>query len=204
MQYIDKVVYINLDRRTDRREQIETELRTLGIGPDKAIRQPGGRHPSGSPNAGCNMAHTSALNYSIDNKLGCVLILEDDFQFAVNREQLDNVLEKAFKSKWDMLQLTGNDFEWAPHDDTLRRTLKAKNAAAYIVRGEEAMIALRDIIASGIEALAHTGAHWLYQNDVIWWKFMNTHVCMHVWSTCIGGQRESYSDLSGVDCKKSF
>jgi hypothetical protein len=75
-----RVIYINLDRRPDRRAAVEAELERVGFPRSHIIRFPAIAHPT-SPNAGCNLSHAAAIRMAGELGLEAALILEDDFQF---------------------------------------------------------------------------------------------------------------------------
>jgi len=75
METIDKIIYINLDYRKDRKEEILNEFKKLGIPDSKIERFPAISFPA-CPNIGCVMSHAkAALGYET------VMILEDGFNF---------------------------------------------------------------------------------------------------------------------------
>lgn len=79
MENIDKIIYINLDSRTDRKKEIENEFTRLHIPEHKVLRLSAIAHSY--PPAGCSLSHASILHYAHQQNLKNVLILEDDFNF---------------------------------------------------------------------------------------------------------------------------
>lgn len=77
-QFLDKVVYINLADRTDRREMIENELFSH-IPREKVIRLNAIRDTPG--HVGCSQSHIKALEMAIQEGWRNVLIVEDDAMF---------------------------------------------------------------------------------------------------------------------------
>ena len=82
---IDQVVYINLDHRKDRREQIEKEL--LKIPCQNIQRFSAIKHAYGD--LGCSKSHIEVLKLAIQSGWKNVLVLEDDMVFR--------------ETKWDLL-----------------------------------------------------------------------------------------------------
>ena len=74
---ISKVVFINLDARTDRKSQAEDELQLFL--PDKVIRFSAIQDKPGS--VGCSKSHIQILQMAIQENWPNVLIVEDDLQF---------------------------------------------------------------------------------------------------------------------------
>ena len=84
-----KVLYINLARRTDRRDEILTELATLGIDPAHITRIEAidAAYSGESPLECCARSHVAALELAIMEDLEAVLILEDDFQLSCSARE---------------------------------------------------------------------------------------------------------------------
>ena len=83
-------VYINLQTRADRREEIETELRSAQILPHRINASDGGARSFGAHNCpyssskcagmlGCKLSHIKALDLALQNGWEHVAIFEDDF-----------------------------------------------------------------------------------------------------------------------------
>ena len=74
---IKHIFYINLEKRTDRKEHVEKELEKIGIyGAERfnAISLINGA-------IGCSMSHIKCLETAKKNNWSHVLIVEDDIQF---------------------------------------------------------------------------------------------------------------------------
>jgi GR25 family glycosyltransferase involved in LPS biosynthesis len=99
-EYFDKVVVINLDRRTDRMEQVDAQLKELGIEYERfsavdAVAE------GIDPIQACRQSHIQVLEQSE----GLTLILEDDALFMENfQERFDNFIE-LLPQDWDIFYL---------------------------------------------------------------------------------------------------
>ncbi len=117
----DAIFLINLRERTDRRRELETELRSVGLPPDDsrlvwldAVRPTSrGEFPSIGAH-GCFLSHLACLQEASMRKHDCVLIIEDDACFprtAVNR--LQEALVGLKDSEWQIWygghHFAGND-----------------------------------------------------------------------------------------------
>ena len=103
--HIEKVVYINLAHRTDRNEQVESEL--LKVFPsEKIVRFDAIKHEQGG--IGCSMSHIGALELAIQNNWKNVLIVEDDMEWY-NIEQRKNTFFKLISKPYDVIMLSGYD-----------------------------------------------------------------------------------------------
>lgn len=89
-EFFDKVVVINLDRRTDRMEQLVPQLEKLGIQYERhsAID---GKELGISPIIAGTMSHVEVLKNNRDSK---ILVLEDDAQFVDDfNEKFEEVMQ---------------------------------------------------------------------------------------------------------------
>jgi hypothetical protein len=182
--YFDQIYYINLDKRTDRKELAELELRDEGI---KAVRVPGVVHEN--PAHGCHLSHAKILYDAIYNGFDRILIFEDDVQFFQDSlKNIRNALEEL-PPNWEMFYLGANldaypAYEISPHI--------AKLTGAF---------------ATHAYAIRHTLFHVLYEinssletshNDVVYANTIHpVHNC-YLAMPLIAGQRDSYSDIEKI------
>ena len=201
------VIYINLDSRTDRRALIEAELARIGWEDHQITRFPALRHPT-SNGAACNFSHAAALRVAHEKNLEHVLILEDDFHFVRPQEEVREALasfhaemEKGGgcgRGVWDALLLGpcmyGGGSHTEPHSSLLRRCIRSTDASAYMV-ARHVMLPLSETIEEAAHQMAATDKHWLYQNDVVWQRFMQDGAwfCLERY---LGFQRPGFSNLS--------
>jgi glycosyl transferase, family 25 len=100
----DAIYLINLPERTDRRRELERDLRSVGLHADdprllwiSAVRpSEAGEFPSIGAR-GCFLSHLTCLNLAIDEGHDCILILEDDACFP--RSQIGRVKTVVGKLK---------------------------------------------------------------------------------------------------------
>lgn len=113
--FFSKIVYINLDHRTDRKELFEQEMEKLGI--NSYLRVPG-IYPNTKDNTveigrsrhiACGTVHRSIIQSAKDENLDNILIFEDDVTFVENSlEIIENALETLNSvDDWDLLYLSG-------------------------------------------------------------------------------------------------
>jgi len=124
-EFVDKVVYINLEQRTDRREHMENMTQVFGH--EKVIRFPAFRHSKGI--IGCAKSHAAVLKMAIENGWNNVLILEDDAEW----NDYDSGYEKLFKitqSEYDVVMLGGT---WVEYDHSSFRLHCGQTCTAYLV-----------------------------------------------------------------------
>lgn len=112
-EFFDKAFYINLDRRTDRREQFEAEMKSVGL-EGWAERVPAIPYSTGmhrkpdcdqcDRHAACGMTQKSIIENAKERGLKNVLIFEDDITFYnEGSEPGINIIERSL----DQLQELG-------------------------------------------------------------------------------------------------
>jgi hypothetical protein len=186
---IDGVFYINLDKRADRRSEIEAELGFLGLPYE---RFPAIYHPSGI--VGCGHSHTAVLKIAKERGYKNVLIFEDDFVLLVPPEECLAQLNQLFESKeeFDVCFLAYNIQRAEPHSELLQRVTECQTASAYIVNAHyyDKLIALYEWAMPLLES---TGQHWIYANDQVWKRLQVTDRWF-AFTTRLGRQRDGFSD----------
>jgi GR25 family glycosyltransferase involved in LPS biosynthesis len=191
MDKISKIVYINLERRQDRRQEIEQEIQTYGLSGERfnAIqKQPG--------IVGCGLSHLNVLQKAQEAGWENVLILEDDFQFLVPKETLNQQLQAFWDLAipWDVLMLSYNLTASTPYNDLIGRVTEAQTASGYLVN-RNFYPKLIDTLNQAIPLLESTGKHCEYANDQCW-KQLQPASQWFYFMTRMGKQRGSFSDNS--------
>ncbi|HSW76987.1 MAG TPA: glycosyltransferase family 25 protein [Candidatus Saccharimonadales bacterium] len=193
---IDKLIFINLDYRTDRYNELLQQLHNISFPQEKIMRFSALQGSSGP--VGCCLSHAAVLKKAHEMNLNNVLILEDDCNFIEDVDNINKTMNYFFNTiaplGWDAFLFHCGNINIDRIDDIMNRCLSSSNAVAYLVTNK-IMLDLANLIQEGAELLHQTGAHWLYQNDVVWDKQMS----VSQWyspneSLCY--QRPSYSDLS--------
>jgi GR25 family glycosyltransferase involved in LPS biosynthesis len=100
-EFFDKVVVINLDRRTDRMEQLVPQLNKLGI--DYEVHSAvDGKQLDISPIIAGTMSHVQVLKKYQDQK---ILVLEDDALFVDDFNQKFEEVMQTIPADWDIFYL---------------------------------------------------------------------------------------------------
>lgn len=195
--FINKIVYINLDKRTDRRREIEDELDAAAIPPECIERFPAIERSPGI--LGCSLSHLEVLRKAHSEGWGQVLILEDDFQFLVSPQELVDALTDlaSLDLSYDVCFLAYNlgESESLHETDLLRRALFSQTASAYLVRSHYYPV-LIELYEQSTVHLEKTGIHWEFANDIVWKNLQKRDRWLY-FSQRLGKQRPSYSDNSG-------
>lgn len=132
----DKILYINLAHREDRRIQIGEQMQKIGWDPKNVIRVEGVLEKM-CGHLGCGKSHVKALELAIKNDWDSVLILEDDFVFNdwVNKETFKSFIENLYTVNWDVTilarghhEVKKSEYEW------LERVITCTTTSGYIVK----------------------------------------------------------------------
>ena len=188
---IHKIFYINLDKRTDRKEQLEKELNDFGLKYERfrAIET------SGFGILGCGLSHLEILKIAKKENYENVLILEDDFTFLVSKEILQNELTNFFNLKlnYDILFLSYNVLRHQELDNNVvNKILECQTASGYIVH-KNYYDKLIQLYEKALPLLEQTRQHWIYANDQVW-KQLQENDNWFYFINRIGKQAPGYSD----------
>jgi len=123
--FVDRVVYINLEHRLDRKAQVESELLKY-IPAEKIQRFNAIKHVKGA--AGCTMSHIAVLKMAIEQGWPNYMVVEDDATWNMfNRGYA--ILEKISKHDYDVLVLGGTLLRV----DSNYKLASGQTTTAYIV-----------------------------------------------------------------------
>lgn len=191
MEFIAQAVFINLDRRTDRRSEFEAECEKMGLSVKRfsAI--------DSSPGfVGCHKSHLAVLQMAKAEKWENVLIFEDDFMFLVDSKTFQEQLRQFFHSglSYDVLMLSYNVQHGIPFNSLLTKVHEAQTASGYLVHSRFYDTLIHNL-ETNLALLETTGRHWLYLNDQCW-KSLQPGANWYCFNLRLGKQRPSYSDLS--------
>jgi len=213
MDAIQHIVYINLDSRTDRRVQMEQELKKANLN-DRTIRFSAVNMPNLGA-IGCSMSHLKCLQMAKENKWSHVLILEDDIEFTdialLNRQlstffthhPMNNDCETGTRNEsretWDVCMLAGNCYQ--PYeimeDQGCVKVKRCLTTAAYLVNGHYYDILIQNIREGVSQLINAKQATKKYAIDVYWLSLQESHRWYLINPITIT-QRAGYSDIENV------
>lgn len=193
---IDLVIYINLNIRTDRRQETEAELARLNVPPSKILRWPATRNTKNGA-YGCSMSHVAVLEHisTLPDTVQNILILEDDFNFVSDTELITQSLSRFLAypaDSWDIGLLSYDILQREVFNDFLSICLRTYNASGYLLN----RTSLPKVLANfkeGLKGLLHTG-EGKYYLDIYWWHIMKDRKCFY-FNKPLGYQRKSYSNI---------
>ena len=209
MEHIDCVYYINLDHRVDRREQIESELEKMEIPLSKRVRISGINKP-GFGILGCGLAHKKTIETFLESPHTTCLILEDDFEFTLDRDYIDYLLNAVFNENisFDCIMLAGCILKVEPTKyPFLQKVIDVHTASAYVITKEFAPVLLESYTESTKlleETFLQTGEKNIcYHNDILWKRYQ-PYYDWFILNPRLGEQRESFSDNLERDLKYGY
>ena len=199
MEYIDCVYYINLDHRTDRKEQFEKEMEKLGVPQEKLIRI-SGIYNKEFGILGCGLSHKKALETFMKSEHQNCLIFEDDFQFTLDINYVKYLLNSIFTEKvpYDLVMLAGNLFQTQQTQwPFLKKVLDGQTASGFLITktfAPKLITCLEESTTYLKEWHKHTGEKKHEFCNDIYWKKLQPQSNWFIVHPKTGLQRESYSD----------
>jgi GR25 family glycosyltransferase involved in LPS biosynthesis len=197
LKYIDAILYINLEHRTDRNEHILNEIKKIDPTLSKTHRIDAISNADGG--LGCSLSHIKALELCKESSWNNVVILEDDFTFLSNdSNEIHKSINHLFTHipNYDMFLLSTGLYDFK-YIDTLypliRKVLSSQTASGYIVNRNYLDKLLANFVESS-NAIKREGRlcrncldqHWKILMPTDNWFTLNNR---------LGVQYESYSDI---------
>ncbi len=187
------VQYINLDHRTDRREEVEGELRTLGL-LGTASRFPAIKLKDGR--IGCTMSHLKCLQQAKENNLPHLMLVEDDIHFLNPKIFVDG-LNKFLASgvQWDVILIAGNNIPpYTRIDESAVKVTSCQTTTGYIVNGHY-FDTLIENMRDGMQKLMREPTnHFQYAVDKYWFQLQKQDNWVLITPLSVT-QRRGYSDI---------
>jgi glycosyl transferase family 25 len=183
-EFIEKIVYINLDERPDRRKNMEKMTKPFG---DKAIRFSAIKDKQGI--VGCVKSHIAVLKMALDKGWKNLLVLEDDAEwneYYTGYNKLKHLAELQF----DAIMLGGTAVVYYP--DTLR-LVNAQTTTAYLINAHYIPTLLANF-EEGLVGLLNTNHRDSYSLDM-YWKSIQARDTWFVIMPPLVYQTPGYSDI---------
>lgn len=181
--------YINLDSRTDRREQFEEECRKMNLSVERfpAIQ----RNPGA---LGCSYSHYNVIKLAKERGYPAVVVFEDDFQFLVSRKEFYSVLA-SLPEDFDVVMLSYDVQRSELYNEQFGRVMEVQSASGYVVSSKfyDRLLSTWERSLEEYEKQPH--CHWLYINDQSW-KPLQPVSRWYYSMLRVGKQRPSWSDIS--------
>jgi len=171
-------ILINLDRRTDRLEQFDTQAKTLGIEYERlqAVEASDARF-------GCKLSHMAALS-KYDSEI--IFVFEDDAEFIEDFEEAFAQAMINVPDDWDMLYFGAHLLKKEPVNQYWVRSLECSSTHAYAIKKP----IRQRLIKQAMNMDGHT--------DVAF-SSLHKEIKAYVARPTLIYQGASYSDLQGCD-----
>jgi len=188
---IKHAYYINLLSRPDRKQHVESQMKTLGIPIDRfnAVKLPNGA-------LGCSMSHLKCLEMAKKSRWPHLLIVEDDIKFnkpELLKKQLNKFLSRH--QLWDVVLIGGNNVPpYQAIDDTCIRVGSCQTTTGYLVNGHYFDTLIDNYRTSIKKLIENPELHVMYAIDKYWFHLQkrdNWYLIIPLSVT----QREDYSDI---------
>jgi hypothetical protein len=199
LQYIDAILYINLDHRSDRKEHVLQEIRKIDPSLSKTHRINAEYVPDHGA-LGATRSHIKAMQLFMKHPewKNC-LILEDDFTFvSSSSEEVNQQIVELIQGcpTYDILMLAHGlwMFSTEPTSSPLvNRILCAQTASGYILHRDYLPTLLHNFQESCQNLETNGKSSWGCLD--MHWKRLQPEGKWFAYHTRIGYQYESYSDI---------
>ena len=199
MKNIDKIYYINLEHRIDRKQKIEELLDLLKIDNDKKVRFNAHNFPENG-SLGCVKSHLDILIDAKKNNYKNCLILEDDFRCDKPVDIL-NSIEYFFNLEidYDVIMLSSNLLRYDKTNyDKIVKVNECQTSAGYIINNKFFDKLIEVFTESVVNLELDPSIKWKYALDQNWKKIQPNSNWYSFYPT-IGYQEEGYSDIEQRD-----
>ena len=131
----DKFLYINLEKREDRKKQLLENLKKVDI-PDDKIERIDAVYEKFNGHLGCCKSHIKALERAKELNLDNVVILEDDFVFTMDKDTVNKKLNHFLKKypDFDVIQFIVSHKDLKDiNDEHVKKVKSATGAISYVI-----------------------------------------------------------------------
>jgi len=195
-EFIEKVVYINLEHRTDRRQEIESEL---SIFPSEKIQRFNAIKENFGA-LGCTKSHIAVLEMAISEGWSNYLVIEDDGMWS-NFDKSYPILESLSKNPYDVIVLGA---VVPVYDKITYKLQKSQTTTSFLVNKHYYKTLLQNF-KDGAHGLTLTRSPPMYALDM-YWQRIQARDNWYLVAPSLVVQRPSYSDIEKkhVDYVKQF
>lgn len=196
IEYIDAILYINLNNRNDRKIHIIDEIIKIDPTLSKTHRIEAIYDTNGA--IGCSLSHIKTLNVILDNPdWNICMIMEDDFTFIGDIQHINDSLYHLIKysNDFDILLLgvgISNLELVATEDSYIKKTISSQTTSCYIVNRKYILTLLSNYV-NGMNMLKkHNTLNYCIDQ---YWKQLIPQSNWYTLTDRIGYQYENYSDI---------
>ena len=188
---IKHAFYINLPSRPDRKQHVETQLKSIGINAERfnAIKMKNGA-------IGCSMSHLKIIETAKANNWEHVLIVEDDILFTDPNlfvQQFNTFLSKH--KDFDVTLIAGNNLPpYKRIDDSCVQVTHCQTTTGYIVQKHYYDVLIKNYKDGILCLMKEPANHFIYAIDKYWFNLQGIHKWYLITPLSVT-QREDYSDI---------
>jgi len=202
IDYIDAILYINLEHRPDRNEHCLNEIRKIDPLLTKTHRINAVYNKSNGA-LGCTLSHINALQLFLDNPTwNTCIIFEDDFTFTSNDiDYVNNSLLYLVNNSTDfdvlLLGVGSTDFKIVPTKNIhINKVESSQTASGYILTKKYANTLLSNFINSSNKMIElGWNSKWCHDQ---YWKQLMPVANWYTLKNRIGYQYGNYSDIENT------
>lgn len=201
MEHIDKIYYINIDHRTDRKEQFLQWVRDTGI-PEEKVERIQAVYIPDRPHLGCILSHIKALGTFLNSTNKNCIVFEDDF-VPIDTSTFWSNFNNLFASgvPFDVVTCSYNQEKLGDSPENavfLKKLLSTFTTSSYLTTREYARVLYQNYkeafyLAQTEEMITHKKTH-RFSLDVYWCNLM-PEARWFCFYPRIGKQSESFSDI---------
>jgi GR25 family glycosyltransferase involved in LPS biosynthesis len=193
MERIDKLFYINLDERKDRKENVEKQLEKIKFPKDKIFRFEAIKDEKGY--LGCTKSHYNLIKNFMESEDQVWSIMEDDIMFHTNKEIIDIYINEFLEDQNSIIFHGSVTFlEKENYSKNLNRVNFGYTTTWYILK-KQGVIPIFNSFKTSLINLLKGASHKEAACDVVWIKDMKENIFVTT-KKLICSQTPSYSDIS--------
>lgn len=183
----DQIRIINLPQRTDRRREMDEELKTLGLENDPKVKYFSAIRPTDAGTftsigaRGVYESHKQILRDAV-NANHSVLILEDDCEFIPETQSY------VITGNWDIFY---GGYNPANPDDLHNSDIMGSHMMGFSQQGAK-------VVCAYLENLEYDGIHPPIDAAYVWFRRANPDVLTHFAVPSLADQRPSRSDIADL------
>ena len=200
LDFIDAILYINLDHRLDRNSHILSEINKICNDKTKIHRISAIKRDNGA--LGCGLSHIKALEFiKTHPNWNTILILEDDFTFKSNNlNEINHKIVKLLENNnMDMGLLSHNNLLCSDTDEKLiKKVFYSITTSSYIIKSEYVDTLLNNMRES-MSDMEKNGKKHDNCLDIYWTKLQPISNWYAIYPA-IGYQYDNYSDIENKHC----
>lgn len=198
MDKLDKVFYINLKHREDRREQMENEFINKFLY-TRAERSIAVFHKV--PEAGCAISHIKLWRRMLKENWNAIMILEDDAMLQTTRDEIDMYINAFLDDpNADLLSISNSCGHYVEYNHLFNRGFNSQTASCYVLKKDTVPKLIKYYFnnehdAYNLDETDPNLATKIGTLDISWEEFQKKYNFLIPKHEKIVIQRPSYSDI---------